>query len=135
MAAHTWKLQSLFCYNSGMPWVVETLNKSVDDELSALSPDLRAKFVRVAELLESFGPQRVHEPHVKFLGDVGFPLWEMRLSGKTQIARALYVTQVNERIVVLHAFIKKTQKIPEKAFAMAKQRYKELIQSEKGKSL
>jgi phage-related protein len=111
-----------------MSWIVETLNQTVDDELGTLSADLRAKFVRIAELLESFGPQRVHEPHVKFLGDVGFPLWEMRLSGKTQIARALYVTQVNERIVVLHAFIKKTQKTPEKAFAIAKQRYKELIE-------
>lgn len=117
-----------------MSWSVETLNASVDDELSALSPDLRAKFVRIAELLESFGPQRVHEPHVKFLGDVGFPLWEMRLSGKTQIARALYVTQMNERIVVLHAFVKKTQKTPAKAFVIAKQRYKELIESEQEKT-
>jgi phage-related protein len=117
-----------------MPWIVETLNSSVDDELSVLSSDLRAKFVRVAELLESFGPQLVHEPHVKFLGDVGFPLWEMRLSGKTQIARALYVTQVNERIVVLHAFIKKTQKTPLRAFTIAKQRYQELIESEREKT-
>ena len=115
-----------------MAWKVETLNQAVRDELADLSPDLRAKYVRIAELLETFGPQLVHEPHVKFIGDTGFPMWEMRMSGKTQIARAVYVTQFQDRIVVLHAFIKKTQKTPRAALAMAKQRYSELLNLKTG---
>jgi phage-related protein len=51
----------------------------------------------------------------------------MRMSGKTQIARAVYVTQFQDRIVVLHVFIKKTQKTPKAALSMAKQRYSELL--------
>ena len=114
-----------------MTWAVITLNEAVDEQLSALSPDLRAKFLRIAELLEQFGPQNVHEPHVKHIEGCAFPLWEMRLSGKTQIARALYVTQVRDKIIVLHVFVKKTQKTPARALAMALQRYKTL-QSETG---
>jgi phage-related protein len=37
-------------------------------------------------------------------------LWEIRLKGKAGIARALYVTAREHRVVILRAFIKKTQK-------------------------
>jgi hypothetical protein len=38
-----------------MPWTVETLNDTVDQELAALPVDLRARFVRIANLIEEFG--------------------------------------------------------------------------------
>ena len=110
-----------------MKWQVSTLNSDVDDELAGLDADLRAKFVRISELIEMFGPDQVHEPHVKPIHGVGFPLWEMRMSGRAGIARALYVTQVRSRIVVLHAFVKKTDKTPAKALRMAKKRYELLL--------
>ena len=110
-----------------MEWKVSTLNSEVDDELAGLDADLRAKFVRISELIELFGPDQVHEPHVKPIHGVGFALWEMRLSGRAGIARALYVTQVQSRVVVLHAFVKKTDKIPAKALRMAKKRYELLL--------
>ena len=50
-----------------MGWTVETLNTTVDEELAALPADIRARFVRIAELIESVGLERVHEPHVKYL--------------------------------------------------------------------
>jgi phage-related protein len=112
-----------------MNWQVSTLNADVDDELAALDADLRAKFVRISELIEMFGPHQVHEPHVKPIHGVGFALWEMRMSGRAGIARALYVTQVKSRVVVLHAFVKKTDKTPPKALQMAKKRYEMLLTS------
>ncbi|NYZ13429.1 type II toxin-antitoxin system RelE/ParE family toxin [Azospirillum sp. RWY-5-1] len=105
-----------------MTWTVETLDHRVDDELRALSPDLRARFVRIAQLLEEYGPFAVREPHVKPLGD---KLWEMRMKGKDGIARAVYVTAVERRLVVLHVFAKKTQKTPASALATARRRGKE----------
>lgn len=39
-------------------------------------------------------------------------LWEMRLTGKTGIARSIYITASGQRIVVLRTFVKKTQKTP-----------------------
>ena len=48
-----------------MQWVVETLNSTVDEELGALPADMRARFMRVAGLIEVNGLQFVREPHVK----------------------------------------------------------------------
>jgi phage-related protein len=106
-----------------MAWTVETLNETVDAELTALPVDMRARFVRVAELIESIGLPNVREPHVKH---VRGPLWEMRLKGKAGIARALYVTARDQRVVVLRVFVKKTQKTPAGEIDQALERAKEL---------
>ena len=68
-----------------MEWTVDTLNHTVDAELNALSADMRARFTRVVRLIESFGVDRVGQPHVKHLQG---RLWEMRLRGRDGIARA-----------------------------------------------
>jgi phage-related protein len=111
-----------------MTWNVSLLNEDVFQELNALEADLKAKFSRVSRLLAEFGPQGVKEPHVKPLTVAGALIWEMRLSGRNNIARAVYVTQVNEQIIVLHIFIKKTQKTPSKAIATALRRYQTLLE-------
>jgi phage-related protein len=48
------------------------------------------------------------------------------MKGKDGIARAIYVTAKGERVVVVHAFIKKTQKTPQGALDVARQRAKEV---------
>lgn len=106
-----------------MAWRIETLNADVDAELEALEPTLRAKFLHIAELLETFGPHQVREPHVKPLGH---KLWEIRMKGRSGIARAIYVTVAGQRIVVLHAFVKKTQKTPRSAIELALKRAEEI---------
>ena len=53
-------------------------------------------------------------------------LWEMRMSGKDGIARAAYVTASEKRLIVLHVFVKKTQKTPRHAIETALARLKEL---------
>jgi hypothetical protein len=55
-----------------MAWIVEFLNPQVRDELDRLAPDIRASFLRIAELIASHGLERVHEPYVKHLEG---PLW------------------------------------------------------------
>ena len=50
-----------------MRWTVETLNELVDRELETIPRDQRAKFVRIAELIETKGLERVREPYVKHL--------------------------------------------------------------------
>jgi phage-related protein len=103
-------------------WTVETLDSRVDAELDALPVDMRDRFVRIARLLEEFGPQQVHEPYVKPL--VG-KLWEMRMKGKDGIARAVYLAAHGRRLVVVHVFVKKTQKTPNSAIETATRRAKE----------
>ena len=106
-----------------MAWRVEFLNETVAAEVEALAADVRARFARIAELIASQGLNAVGEPHVKHLDG---PLWEMRLRGRDGIARAIYVKATGQRVVVLHAFVKKTQKTPPGALAIARKRAKEV---------
>ena len=74
-------------------------------------------------MLQEFGPNIVREPHSKPLNN---KLWEIRMKGKPGIARAIYVTAKGKRIIVLHAFVKKTQKTPRKAIDIANEKVKEI---------
>lgn len=106
-----------------MNWTVETLNETVDRELEALPVDMRARFVRIAELIESLGLEKVGAPHVRHLEG---SLWEIRMKGKTGISRAIYVTATKKRVVVVRIFIKKTQKTPRREIELALERAKEI---------
>jgi ribosome-binding protein aMBF1 (putative translation factor) len=46
-----------------MAWIVETLNETVDAELADLPVDMRARLVRISDLIESVGLPNVKEPH------------------------------------------------------------------------
>ncbi len=50
----------------------------------------------------------------------------MRLKGASGIARAVYVTAIGKRIVVVHVFQKKTQKTPRQEIVIALRRAKEI---------
>ncbi len=106
-----------------MAWTVETLNETVDAELAELPVDMRARLVRISELIESVALPNVKEPHVRHIRD---QLWEIRLKGKAGIARALNVTAKEQRVVIVRAFIKKTEKTPTGEIGLALQRAKEL---------
>lgn len=106
-----------------MPWVVETLNAAVDAELEALPADQLARFIRIGELIQLLGLDRVREPHVKHLEG---PLWEIRVKGKDGIARALYVVAQGRRVIVVRVFAKKTQKTPRREIEIALKRAKEV---------
>ena len=65
----------------------------------------------------------MREPYIKHLEG---KLWEMRMKGRDTIARAIYVTAVGKRIVVLRVFTKKTQKTPRREIEIALKRAKEV---------
>jgi len=102
-----------------MKWSVETLNDVVDVELEELPADMRARFHYISQLIEEFGLERVREPHVKHMRG---SIWEMRMKGKDGISRALYVTAVGKRVVVVRVFIKKTQRTPNREVDLALKR-------------
>ncbi len=104
-------------------WTVETLNETVDEELEALPLDMQARFSRVVELIETFGLNQVGPPHIKHLEG---SLWEIRLTGKSGISRALYVMAKQKRVVVVRVFVKKTQKTPRREIKLALERAKEI---------
>ena len=106
-----------------MAWTVETLNETVDAELAELPADMRARLVRISALIESVGLPNVKEPHVRHIRG---SLWEIRLKGKAGIARALYVPAKEQRVVIVRAFVKKTEKTPSGEIELALQRAKEV---------
>src|SRR6201996_8084251 len=106
-----------------MSWQVEILNEIVAAEIAALPTDMQARFLRLAERIASVGLESLGEPHVKHLEG---KLWELRLTGRDGIARALYVTAIGRRLVVVRAFVKKTQKTPRAEIELALQRAKEV---------
>lgn len=104
-------------------WSVEYLDEDVFTEMAAQPRDIRAKFEKIVQLIEANGLERVHEPYIKHLEG---KLWEMRMKGRDTIARAIYVTAVEKRIVVVRVFTKKTQKTPRREIETALARAKEL---------
>jgi len=107
-----------------MPWRVETLNAAVDAELEALPADMRARFVRIADLIVAVGLGRVGMPHVRHLTG---PLWEMRMTGRDGISRAVYVVVRESRVVVVRVFVKKTRQTPRREIELALERAKEVL--------
>ena len=63
------------------------------------------------------------EPHTEAFGG---GLFELRLKGAEGIARVFYCTLVGRRIVMLHGFVKKTQKTPPRERRIAEARLKEI---------
>ncbi|MCP4616374.1 MAG: type II toxin-antitoxin system RelE/ParE family toxin [Bradyrhizobium sp.] len=106
-----------------MTWRVDILDETVAGEIAALPADLQARFLRLAERIAAVGLESLGEPHVKHLEG---KLWELRLTGRDGIARALYVTAIGRRVVVVRAFIKKTQKTPRAEIELALRRAKEI---------
>jgi phage-related protein len=104
-------------------WSVLFVNAAAQAEVDALPADMRARFEHIVMLVRELGLDRVREPHVKHLED---RLWEMRLTGRDGIARALYMTASGRRIVVLRTFVKKTEKTPRRELALARERAKEI---------
>jgi phage-related protein len=104
-------------------WTVETLNATVDAEIGDLPADMRARLVRIGAIIEAVGFQGLPSDTIKHLEA---KLWELRIRGKDGIARAIYVTAVKQRVVIVRAFVKKTQKTPKHELELARQRAKEV---------
>lgn len=104
-------------------WTVE-LHPDAEPELKAIPADMQARFLRIADMLEEFGPHQVGLPHVRPLEG---KLWEMRMQGRDGISRAVYAAVRDRRLVVLHVFIKKTQATPRKALDTARKRLENIV--------
>lgn len=57
---------------------------------------------------------------------LGDKLWELRITGRDGIARAIYVTTTGRRVVIVRIFTKKTQKTPAREIDLARHRAKEV---------
>jgi phage-related protein len=103
-------------------WKVTFFDARVEREVLDLPVGLLARFLRYAERLEAFGPD-LGMPHTK---PMGRGLFELRLRAAEGIGRVLYCAVSGRRIVMLHQFVKKTQKTPAREIQIARSRMKDL---------
>ena len=104
-----------------MAWSVTFFDDRIEREIGALAPGLLARFIRYAERMELFGPD-LGMPHTRGMGG---GLFELRIKAAEGIARVLYCTVIDRRIVILHQFVKKSEKTPPKELEIARRRMKE----------
>ncbi|VAX20562.1 hypothetical protein MNBD_NITROSPINAE04-2592 [hydrothermal vent metagenome] len=77
-------------------------------------------------MLLTYGPHNVREPYVKPIK--GYKkLFELRAKGKSGIARVFYFTFKERKIILLHGFVKKTDKTPAREIETAAKRMKEAM--------
>ena len=105
-----------------MNWKVTFYSARVEAEISALPAGFVARFMRYAERMETYGPN-LGMPHTRSMGD---GLLELRLKAAEGIARILFCTVVERQIVVLHQFVKKSEKTPKRELQIAWNRMKEI---------
>ncbi len=99
------------------------LNHLVEDEIEKLPVDMRARLARISNLIEQHGFEVLPRDTVKHLED---KLWELRVAGRDGISRAIYVTASGKRVIIVRAFVKKTQRTPGNELKIASQRAKEI---------
>ena len=75
-------------------------------------------YARITERMQVFGPH-LGMPFTRPLGE---GLFEVRARGKEGIGRAVFCTATGQTIMILHAFIKKTQKTPQRDLELARRR-------------
>lgn len=95
-------------------------NCPIKDFLDLLEEKQQAKILRLFALIKNYNLNSIL-PHIKKLK--GTPLWEIRILGKDSI-RIIYMVPEKDLIIILHGFIKKTQKTPQKELNIAFSRYK-----------
>jgi phage-related protein len=103
-------------------WRVSFFDARVEEEIFELPAGLLARFLRYAERIEMFGPD-LGMPHTRAMGG---GLFELRLKGPEGIARVFFGTLPGRRAVMLHPFVKKTDKTPRKELETARRRLREL---------
>jgi phage-related protein len=105
-----------------MTWQLSYYNKKVAAEIEDWPVGVLASFDRIARRIRESGPD-LGMPYTRAMGA---GLFEIRAKGREGIGRAFFCTLVGRRIVILHAFVKKSEKTPDREFKLARKRLKEV---------
>ena len=105
-----------------MNYTIDFYSENVQADIMGLPETLAARFLNLADRMKIVGAN-LGEPHTKAFGN---GLFELRIKGSEGIARVFYCTLVNRRIMMLHSFVKKTQKTPPRELRIAENRLKEI---------
>jgi len=105
-----------------MEWRITFYNQKVELETLGFPQGILANFLHIAEMIEELGPS-LGPPYTKA---IGAGLFEIRSKGREGIGRSFFCAVKGREVIVLHSFVKKTQKTPKKEIKLARQRLKEV---------
>ena len=105
-----------------MEWEIVYYSEDVQDAIMALPVGIQGRYIHLTERMIVFGPN-LGLPHTRALGKA---LFELRMKSKEGIGRVFYGTLPNRRIMMLHAFIKKSTRTPDRELQIARARLKEV---------
>ncbi len=100
--------------------IVRILDKKVEDFIQGLEKPTISKYLRMVNLLRSFGSQ-LKMPYSKKLSA---NLFELRIRGQQEIR--IFYTFSDDKAILLHGFIKKTQQTPLREIVIAQTKLKAL---------
>ncbi|MGH8041291.1 MAG: type II toxin-antitoxin system RelE/ParE family toxin [Rudaea sp.] len=103
-------------------WQFSYYNAKIAAAIEAWPDGILASFNRIARIMLEHGPD-LGLPHTRAMGG---GLFEVRAKGREGIGRVFYCTVVGQRILILHAFIKKTEQTPKRELDTARARLKEV---------
>jgi len=101
-----------------MNWRIIYFNENVQEQIESWPVKMRAYYARITERMIIYGPNL----GMPFTRSMGNGLFEIRIRSQEGIGRAFFCTIKERRIVILHAYVKKTQKTPSKELKIARRR-------------
>lgn len=105
-----------------MPYSIDYFHPKVKEEIESWPVGILADYARLAKLSIEFGPS-LRMPHSRAMGG---GIFELRPRGREGIGRAFYCFVIGQKVIIVHAFVKKTQETPEHELKIARKRMKEI---------
>ena len=103
-----------------MVWKIVYYSEALQKEIMDFPIGIKARYIHLTDRMQIHGAN-LGMPHTKAMKN---GLFELRMKSKEGIGRVLYCTLVGKRIIMLHSFLKKSQKTPSKELKIALARMK-----------
>jgi len=109
-----------------MNWKINYYNKSVQDAILSWPKKMLQRYLRIVDLIKEDGP----DLGMPFTRNIEKGLFEIRVKAQEGIGRAFFCYILKNEVLILHGFIKKTQKIQQKELTIARKRLKEVMNND-----
>src|SRR5262245_19456612 len=105
-----------------MEWEIVYYSEDLQQAIMSFPDGIQARYIHLTQRILTFGPN-LGMPHSRAMGG---GLFELRLKSKAGIGRVFFCNLTDQRIMMLHAFVKKSAKTPAKELKIARARKREV---------
>lgn len=105
-----------------MDWEILYYSEDLQRAIMHFPVGIQARYIHLTQRILTFGPN-LGMPHSRAMGR---GLFELRLKSKEGIGRVFYCNLRGQRVMMLHAFVKKSAKTPTQELKIARDRMTEV---------